>query len=98
LTIHIFASLAQHERKMISERTRAALQAIKKREKDPVKLAARRKLGKKPMGNPNGAAPLLRAANGNKAGVAEIKARASHRATDVLPIILSQRCWRSPRN
>src|SRR5262249_33260687 len=31
LTIHIFASLAQHERKVISERTKRALQAAKAR-------------------------------------------------------------------
>ena len=47
LTIHIFASLAQHERKVISERTKRALQAIKAR-------------GRK-LGNPNGARALRRA-------------------------------------
>ena len=31
LTIHIFAAMAQHERKMISERTKAALKQAKKR-------------------------------------------------------------------
>ena len=31
LTIHIFAAMAQHERKMISERTSAALQALKRK-------------------------------------------------------------------
>jgi DNA invertase Pin-like site-specific DNA recombinase len=31
LTIHILAAVAQHEREMISERTKAALQAAKKR-------------------------------------------------------------------
>lgn len=33
LTVHILAAVAQHEREMISERTRAALQAAKAREK-----------------------------------------------------------------
>jgi DNA invertase Pin-like site-specific DNA recombinase len=88
LTIHILASLAQHERKMISERTRAALQAIKEQEKDPEKRKARRAAGKRPMGNPNGAAPLLRAGKGNAAAVAAIKAGADKRARDdMLPVI-----------
>ena len=33
LTIHILAAVAQHEREMISERTKAALQAAKARGK-----------------------------------------------------------------
>jgi DNA invertase Pin-like site-specific DNA recombinase len=40
LTIHIFASLAQYERKQISDRTKRALQAIKEQEKDPTSRAA----------------------------------------------------------
>src|SRR5215831_9386475 len=51
LTIHIFASLAQHERKVISERTKRALQAAKARGKV--------------LGNPNGARALKRAGKGN---------------------------------
>jgi DNA invertase Pin-like site-specific DNA recombinase len=73
LTIHIFASLAQHERKVISERTRRALQAAKAR-------------GTK-LGNPNGARALQRAGKGNAAAVAEIRAKADRHAADVLPII-----------
>jgi DNA invertase Pin-like site-specific DNA recombinase len=73
LTIHIFASLAQYERKVISERTRRALQAAKARGKV--------------LGNPNGARALQRAGKGNAAAVAEIKARADRHAQDVLPII-----------
>src|SRR5215470_13792008 len=61
LTIHIFASLAQHERKVISERTRRALQAAKKRGAV--------------LGNPNGARALLRAGKGNKAAVVALKAK-----------------------
>src|SRR6185436_12318460 len=87
LTIHIFASLAQHERKVISERTKRALQAVKEIEKDERKAQERRKSGKKPLGNPNGAKALQRAGKGNTAAVAEIKAKADRHAQDVLPII-----------
>jgi len=73
LTIRIFASLAQYERKIISERTSKALQAIKAR-------------GRK-LGNPNGARALLRAGKGNTAAVAMNKAKADRHAQDVLPII-----------
>jgi Resolvase, N terminal domain len=38
LTIHILAAVAQHEREMISERTKAALQAAKKRGAAPGRL------------------------------------------------------------
>jgi DNA invertase Pin-like site-specific DNA recombinase len=73
LTIHIFASLAQHERKVISKRTKDALQAAKARGTV--------------LGNPNGARALQRAGKGNGAAVAEIKARADRHAQDVLPIV-----------
>jgi len=87
LTIHIFASLAQHERKVISERTKRALQAVKELEADPIKAKERRKLGKRPLGNPNGARALQRAGKGNTAAVAEVIAKADRHAQDVLPII-----------
>jgi len=87
LTIHIFASLAQHERKVISERTKRALQAVKELEADPTKAKERRSLGKRPLGDPNGAAPLRRADKGNTAAVLEIKAKADRHAADVLPIV-----------
>src|SRR5262245_9869631 len=73
LTIHIFASLAQHERKVISERTTRALQAAKSRGQV--------------LGNPNGSRALQRTGKGNAAALEEIKARADHHAQDVLPII-----------
>jgi len=87
LTIHIFASLAQHERKVISERTKRALQAVKELEADPAKAKERRQIGKKPLGNPNGTRALQRAGKGNVAAVAEVIAKADRHAQDVLPII-----------
>lgn len=69
VTIHIMAAIAQAERKAIGERTRVALQAAKAR-------------GKK-LGNPNGAAALLRAGKGNTAGVEAVKAKAQAHAVMV---------------
>lgn len=45
LTLHLLAAIAEHEKEMISQRTKAALQAAKAR-------------GKR-RGNPNGAAGLV---------------------------------------
>src|SRR5262249_47290469 len=73
LTIHIFASLAQHERKVISERTKRALQAAKARGTV--------------LGNPNGARALYRAGKGITAAIAEVIAKADRHAQDLLPII-----------
>jgi DNA invertase Pin-like site-specific DNA recombinase len=64
LTVHLLAAMAQHERKMISERTKAALAAAKRK-------------GTK-LGNPNGAKALkgAPAAKGRSAAVAKIIAKA----------------------
>ena len=75
LTIHVIAAIAQHERKMISERTTAALAAAKRRGKV--------------LGNPNGARALRRAAKGNAAAMAAVQARADGFAKDVMPIVAS---------
>lgn len=71
LTIHLFAAIAQHERKIISERTRNAMQAAKAK-------------GRK-FGNPNGARALR--GLGNKAAVTTIKASADRYAQDILPVV-----------
>lgn len=71
LTVHLFAAIAQHERKTISQRTKVALAAAKRR-------------GQK-LGNPNGARALR--GLGNREATAAIKANATRFAEDVAPII-----------
>ena len=71
LTVHLLAAMAQHERKMISERTKAALAAAKRR-------------GQR-LGNPNGARALRGC--GNAEAVEAIVRKADKHARDVEPII-----------
>ena len=73
LTIGVMALVAQQEREAISKRTRDALKVAKAR---GVKL-----------GNPNGAAALLRANKGNGASVAAIKEAADQHAKALAPVI-----------
>lgn len=71
--IQFMAVIAQHERKMISARTIAALAAAKAR-------------GKR-LGNVNGATALRRAGKGNVAAVDAIKVGANRHAAKLLPVI-----------
>lgn len=73
LTIGIMALVAQQEAEAISRRTKVALQAAKAR-------------GQK-LGNPNGAAALLRASKGNTAAVSAIKLKADKHAMNLHPVI-----------
>lgn len=72
-TVGILAVIAEHERKAISERTKAALEAAKAR---GVRL-----------GNPNGAAALRRAGKSNTAAIQAVRASADAKATDLAPVI-----------
>jgi DNA invertase Pin-like site-specific DNA recombinase len=76
LTIHILAAVAEHEARMISERTKAALAAAKRR---GVKLGGIRK-GHKPF------TPQMRAM-----GVKACVANAQRRAEDMQPIVTELR-------
>jgi DNA invertase Pin-like site-specific DNA recombinase len=73
LTVGILALVAQQEREAISARTKAALAAAKAR-------------GQR-LGNPNGAAPLRRAAKGNSAAVGALKAAADSHAANLRPVV-----------
>ena len=77
LTIGIMALVAQQEAEAISKRTKEALQAAKRRGTV--------------LGNPNGAAALLRAAKGNTAAITVIKTKADLHAANLQPVIDSLR-------
>lgn len=67
-TVHILAAVAQRERKLISERTKAALVAAKSR-------------GTK-LGNPNGAAAIRRAGKGTAAALEAVRRNVAGRAAE----------------
>lgn len=84
-TVHILAAVAQRERKLTSDRTKAALTAAKAR-------AAAAGVGRKSdgsawktgarLGNPNGAAALKRAGKGTEAALRAVRQNATGRASD----------------
>lgn len=78
LSLGMRAVIAQHEREMISSRTKAALQAARKR------LA---KEGRR-LGNPNGL-PVVAARKGREAGARAKKATANAFAAKLAPIVSS---------
>jgi DNA invertase Pin-like site-specific DNA recombinase len=71
--LHLYAALAEKERRLISERTKAALAAAKAR---GIKL-----------GNPNGAAAIRRAGKGTEAALETLKAAANAHAQQLAPVI-----------
>ncbi len=73
LTVHIMAAVAQAERKLISARTKAALEAAKAR-------------GQK-LGNPNGAAAFRRAGKGNTAALEAVRVNADDYAKQLSPTL-----------
>ncbi|MBV1690866.1 recombinase family protein [Novosphingobium sp. G106] len=73
LTVGILALVAQQEREAISARTKAALAAAKAR-------------GQR-LGNPNGAAPLRKAAKGNHAAVGALKEAADRHASKLRSVV-----------
>src|ERR1044072_4027084 len=72
-TVHILAAVAQRDRKLISERTKAALAAAKAR-------------GAK-LGNPNGASALRRAGKGTRAALHAVRHNAKVRAVEYFDIV-----------
>lgn len=88
LTIHLFAAIAQHERKTTSERTRAALGSIKRTIEEHGTYTSRtRGTTIERLGNPHGAAALRRAGKGNTAAIEAVHEAADEHARDIMPVI-----------
>jgi DNA invertase Pin-like site-specific DNA recombinase len=82
LTITILAAVAEHEREMISQRTKAALAVAR----DRVSLVGQRgRPDIKRLGNPNGSKHLVR--HGNASAILAVKARADERAMQLKPAL-----------
>ncbi len=76
-TVHILAAVAQRERKLTSDRTKAALAAAKARGVQ--------------LGNPNGAAAIQRAGKGNAAALLAVRENAAGRAAEYAETIVDVR-------
>jgi DNA invertase Pin-like site-specific DNA recombinase len=88
LTIHLFAAIAQHERKTTSERTKAALGAIRRTIEGEGSYTSRtRGTTIARLGNPNGADALRRSGKGNAAAIEAVREAADEHARDILPVI-----------
>jgi DNA invertase Pin-like site-specific DNA recombinase len=77
LTIGVLAVVAQHEREMISERTKAALAVVRGR---VAKVGQKKHPKVKRLGNPNGARALRFAARGNVAAITVVRRNADRGA------------------
>lgn len=85
LTIHIMAAVAQAERKMISQRTKDALAAVKARGEYRKPDGTPYKAGNR-LGNPNGAA-AFKGRNGSVCAVETLKRKADEHAALIQPVI-----------
>lgn len=84
LTIHILAAVAQHERKMIGDRTRAALAVARERVK---RNGQKNHPGVKRLGNPLGAKAFGQRRSSNKAAVAAVQAKALEHAASLQAVV-----------
>jgi DNA invertase Pin-like site-specific DNA recombinase len=84
LTIGVLAVVAQAEAQAISKRTKDALAVARKRITETGQRGHRRV---KRLGNPNGAAALRKAGQGNRAAVARVKLNADQRAHDLAVVV-----------